>query len=45
MLLRQAIEVGLCRHVGVAKPVLHGRRRADVFVQELLARLLRDGFG
>lgn len=45
MLLGQSVQVGLGRHVGVAESVLHSRRRADVLVEELLSRLLGDGFG
>lgn len=45
MLLDQPVEVGLSRHVGIAESVLDSRRRADVLVQELLSRLLGDGFG
>lgn len=45
LLLRQSVKVGLGRHIGVAETVLDGGRRADVLVEELLPRLLRDGFG
>lgn len=45
LLLCQPVKVGLGRHVGVAEAVLDCRRRADVLVEELLPRLLRDGFG
>lgn len=45
MLLCQLVKVGMSGHVGIAEPVLDGRRRADVLVEELLSRLLGDGFG
>lgn len=45
MLFRQSVKVGLGRHVGIEESVLDSCRCADVLVEELLARLLRDGFG
>jgi len=45
VLRRQSLKVGLGPHVGVAESVLHGGRCADVLVEELLSRLLGDGFG
>lgn len=45
VLLRQPIKVSLRSHVGITESVLDGRRGADVLVEELLSRLLRNGFG
>lgn len=45
MLLHQPVKVGLARHVGEAELVLDRCRGADVLVEELLPRLLGDGFG
>lgn len=44
MILNQTLPVGFCSHIGIAEPVLYSRRRANVLVEELLPRLLRDGF-
>lgn len=45
MLLRQFVQVGLRGHVSIAKSVLDGGRRGEELGEELLPRLLRDGFG
>lgn len=45
VLLRQSIKVCLRRHSGIAESVLDSCRCADVLVEELLSRLLGDGFG
>lgn len=45
VVLSQSVKVGLSRHVGVAEFVLDSLRCGDELVQELLSRLLGDGFG
>lgn len=45
MVLREPCPVRGWGDPGILEAVLDGRGRADVLVQELLPRLLRDGFG
>lgn len=45
MVLGEPCPVRVWGHPGILEAVLDGTGRADVLVQELLPRLLRDGFG
>lgn len=45
MVLGESCPVGVWGDSGIFEAVLDGGGRADVLVQELLPRLLRDGFG
>lgn len=45
VVLGESRPVGVRRDSGILEAVLDGGGRADVLIQELLPRLLRDGFG
>ena len=45
MLLGETLPVRLRGNVSIAEAVLHSGSGADVLVEELLPRLLRDGLG
>lgn len=45
VLLCEAVPVGVCGDGGISEAVLNSSGGADVFVQKLFPRLLRDGFG